>query len=148
MLKKRYLQLLDEKRVGTRIVFPNWTSKPSAMRPHEVMQPRWLYAFRCVGFVKVGQSTDWRRRMMSLQESCPLDLSILAVREVPNAGVNYAEAYALRHMPRPHRGEWFHADSSEHDSIRRIIDRAARRGNAYAQHVRMDMEGDAEGNVN
>lgn len=136
-LRKRYLGLLEERQEGNRIVFPRWDERPHTMRvpPNRMYDPRYLYAFRCVDYVKIGQSADWRARLRGFTDNCPFDLTKIIVRKVPWAGIGYAEAYALSHMPRPHRGEWFTAPAAESKFVYALIEKAARRGVAYADHI-------------
>ena len=136
-LKKKYLALLEEARDGNRIIFPRWQQRThtTPVRPDQMYKPRFLYAFRCMDYVKVGQSEDWRARPQGFMNNCPFDLTKIIVRKVPLAGICYAEAYALSYMPRPHRGEWFIAPPAESKFVYSLIEKAARRGLAYADHL-------------
>ena len=82
------------------------------MRYHTAMTASDLYIVQIdiEGSVKVGRSSDVKRRRNQLQTACPHLLKIIL--HVPNAGHREKDLHRrMRYRSLKHRGEWFSPDA-------------------------------------
>lgn len=67
-----------------------------------------VYFIRCGQFIKIGKSTDFRKRFAALQIASPHDLTVVAFKACPTYLLSQTEARFHRKFKRlHHRGEWF-----------------------------------------
>ena len=67
-----------------------------------------------LGYTKIGIADDYRKRIQSLQTSCPQDLRCLAIIQSPDFK-SIEKTLHKKYKYRHHRGEWFTVSDAEID---------------------------------
>jgi len=93
-----------------------------------------LYVLTAADLCKIGMTTNFLQRYASLNTASPIHLEIAATRDVPLAGLAYAEAW-LHQKFAEHRvkNEWFKVGA---DIVGASLDEAEARAKGYARCCR------------
>lgn len=71
-----------------------------------------IYFIQCREFVKIGQTTQIRRRMTALAIGVPFELSLVGFIRCPLSELTTRETdFHIRFAAQHHRGEWFRLES-------------------------------------
>ena len=126
------INLFEEQVIDGKMTFLNFTPATTFYSKDQLRyERRYIYAFRCDRFIKIGQSIDVAKRMEALQRSNPFEIQHIGKRRVPIRAVTYAEAWAHSQMGTPIRGEWFDGNGKSDSEIRQILGEAFKRGRVY-----------------
>ena len=90
-----------------------------------------IYAVGCGQYTKNGMSRKFERRLKDISAGAPNEVVRLMVRNVPLAGMAYAEAWLLNYFKDFHlKNEWFNLDRSR---LHSAFAKATRRAIVYEQ---------------
>lgn len=73
-----------------------------------------LYVVECAGYFKVGLTTNFKSRLNAINFGTPLPIRKVKTREVPAAGLAYAESWVHHQLSDTRvKGEWFAAPEAD-----------------------------------
>lgn len=70
--------------------------------------PAYVYCFRCGEYLKIGKTTNPKKRLDHYNDARPIDIEVIFLQKVPYAGMAYAEAWLHRQLDEFRiKPEWF-----------------------------------------
>jgi hypothetical protein len=111
--------------------YPNGPTTDPATGSLNLEYFTYIYFFECHGYIKIGQSRDWKRRFNQIATNTPFAVTALLVE-----ADRFAYEASLHKKFKAHhaRGEWFH----DCEEIRTYIDKRIER-NHCVKHLASDM---------
>ena len=129
-------RLFREVKRGKRIEFEDFVACQPALEYFKRYADRTgtLYCIQCQQFIKIGISADFDNRLKTLQSATPFPISVVALRTVPLAGLEYAESYLHQHFADQQvQGEWFKIKPRD---LKLPLRRAQKRADIMDRHCR------------